>query len=136
MPTRHAVSSLPACLAVALFAACATTPRPGRPDCDGAFVNGKKKCLSQSDIMAVAMQHKEQVGACVDRQQSKRVGWRSGLLVLGWTIQLSGETTDVMVVREGESSSEIGRCMVDAVSSWKFPEVVEPTKRIEFPVKF
>ncbi|MGC4119865.1 MAG: AgmX/PglI C-terminal domain-containing protein [Myxococcales bacterium] len=126
-----------------LIQGCATTPaRYGAPECDDARGNGKKKCVSQKDVMTVVVAHKAGVKECVDRHKAEHP-LSMGTMIMRWTILTSGETSDISVVKdapassvEGPRPSPFGECLADWIATLKFPAHEVQGEPVTFPVKF
>jgi len=116
----------PAAVPPASVPDAAPAPAPvtgGPPDEDVEF--------SADGVREVVQQHMVQVKRCYERaaKQSTRNDPIGGKLEIQFTVQPSGEATDVAVASNDTGSEALGGCVVALLQSWRFPSPPEP---IEF----
>ncbi len=104
-------------------------PAPG-----GATVEVKDS-LGQSDIMEVVLANKGALGKCVEQQRAKDPG-TSGKLLMKWTIQTSGKTSNVSVASEEFKGTVIAGCVGNLIKTMTFPRHKKQGEAITFPFKF
>ncbi len=74
------------------------------------------------------------VRACYERGLKREAGL-AGKLLMSWKIKTDGTVKSVSVVRDELGSDKVSMCVIDAVSSFKFPHGTE-TVSIEYPMAF
>lgn len=94
-----------------------------------------KDSLSQSDIFEVVVAHKAELTRCAEQQRAKDPS-TSGKLVMRWTIQTSGRTSNVGVVTEEFKGTHMASCVGAAIKSWQFPKHKQQGDPVSFPFKF
>jgi hypothetical protein len=105
------------------------------PPAPGAAAGDVKESLGQADIMEVVLANKAALGKCVEEQKKKDPG-TSGKLVMKWTIQTSGKTSNVGVVSEEFKGTYIATCIGGLVKGWQFPRHKKQGEPVQFPFKF
>jgi TonB family protein len=65
---------------------------------------------------------------CLSRFRASLPG-SAGAVKVQWTVQMSGDVTDVQVVDGVAPGSELGKCLVKAVKSFDFPRHTGPGAR-------
>ncbi|RKH64629.1 DUF4339 domain-containing protein [Corallococcus interemptor] len=91
--------------------------------------------LQQSDIMQVVLNNKPAIVKCVNEQKQKDPSL-SGKLVMRWTVQTSGKTTNVSCRTDEFRSSYMATCITGLIKSWSFPKHQKQGEPIDFPFTF
>lgn len=94
-----------------------------------------KESLGSSDIMEVVLANKGGLAKCAETQRQKDPG-TSGKLVMRWTIQTSGRTSNVGVVSEEFKGTYMASCVGGLIKSWQFPKHKQQGEPVTFPFKF
>lgn len=94
-----------------------------------------KDSLGQSDIMEVVLASKGALAKCAEQQRAKDPG-TSGKLVMRWTIQTSGKTSNVGVVSEEFKGTHMATCVGGVIKGWQFPKHKQQGEPVTFPFKF
>ena len=94
-----------------------------------------KQSLGPSDIMEVVLANKGLLGKCVEEQRKKDPG-TSGKLLMKWTIQTSGKTSNVAVASDEFKGTPIATCVGNLIKSMTFPKHKQQGEPITFPFKF
>lgn len=104
-------------------------PAPGSSNAD------VKESLGQSDIMEVVLANKGALGKCVEQQRAKDPG-TTGKLLMKWTIQTSGKTSNVSVASDEHKGTVIASCVGNLIKTMTFPKHKKQGDPITFPFKF
>ncbi|WP_223644847.1 adventurous gliding motility protein GltJ [Corallococcus sp. EGB] len=96
---------------------------------------GTPERLQQSDIMQVVLNNKPAIVKCVNEQKQKDPSL-SGKLVMRWTVQTSGKTTNVSCRTDEFRSSYMATCITGLIKSWSFPKHQKQGDPIDFPFTF
>lgn len=91
--------------------------------------------LGQSDIFEVVLANKPALAKCVEEQHKKDPG-SGGKLVMKWTVQTNGRTTNVGVASEEFKGTYIAGCITGLVKTWTFPRSKKQADPVQFPFKF
>ncbi|MBN9686696.1 MULTISPECIES: adventurous gliding motility protein GltJ [unclassified Corallococcus] len=91
--------------------------------------------LQQSDIMQVVLNNKPAIVKCVNEQKQKDPSL-SGKLVMRWTVQTSGKTSNVSCRTDEFRSSYMATCITGLIKSWSFPKHQKQGEPIDFPFTF
>lgn len=91
--------------------------------------------LGTSDIMEVVAANRGQLIKCVEEQRKKDPG-TTGKLLMKWTIQTSGRTSNVGVVSEEFKGTPIAGCVGTLIKGMQFPKHKKQGDPITFPFKF
>lgn len=91
--------------------------------------------LGQSDIMQVVLSDRPALARCVEEQRKKEPGV-SGTLLMRWSIQTSGRTSNVSVVSQEFKASYMAQCVGGLIKGWSFPKHRKQGDPISFPFKF
>jgi predicted Zn finger-like uncharacterized protein len=94
-----------------------------------------KESLGQADIMEVVLASKGALAKCAEQQRAKDPS-TSGKLVMRWTIQTSGKTTNVGVVSEEFKGTYMATCVAGIIKGWQFPKHKQQGEPVTFPFKF
>ncbi len=94
-----------------------------------------KASLAQSDIMEVVLANKGGLAKCAEEQRKRDPG-TSGKLVMRWTIQTSGRTSNVGVVSEEFKGTYMATCVGGLIKGWTFPRHKTQGEPVSFPFKF
>lgn len=94
-----------------------------------------KDALGSSDIMEVVLANKSALAKCAETQRQKDPG-TSGKLVMRWTIQTSGRTSNVGVVSDEFKGTYMASCVGGLIKSWQFPKHKQQGEPVTFPFKF
>ena len=86
--------------------------------------------LSQDDIMKVMAAHDQDLATCAQRAPHRSID-----VVLRWKVKASGEPYEVAPTQKDLADEPTARCIVRAVSRWKFPKREGPTTDIELPIR-
>ncbi|PZR17448.1 MAG: gliding motility protein [Archangium gephyra] len=105
------------------------------PPPPGASAADVKESLAQSDIMEVVLSNKSALANCVSQQKAKDPG-TSGKLLMRWTIQTSGKTSNVGVASDEFKGTFIATCVGGLIKGWTFPKHKKQGEPITFPFKF
>lgn len=120
-------------------AAAAETSKPKSkgyvPPAPGSASNDVKESLGQADVFEVVSSNKPALAKCVEEQRKKEPGV-SGKLVMKWTIQTSGKTSNVSVQSEEFKATYMAGCVGGLIKSWTFPKHKVQGDPIVFPFKF
>lgn len=79
-------------------------------------------------VQQVVSRGRAPVQNCLSRYRASLPG-SAGAVKVQWTVQTSGEVTEVQVVEGVEPGSELGKCLVKAVRSFDFPKHTGPGAR-------
>lgn len=96
---------------------------------------GTLERLQQSDIMQVVLNNKPAIVKCVNEQKQKDPSL-SGKLVMRWTVQTSGKTSNVSCRTDEFRSSYMATCITGLIKSWSFPKHQKQGEPIDFPFTF
>ncbi|MCP3103850.1 adventurous gliding motility protein GltJ [Myxococcus sp. K15C18031901] len=91
--------------------------------------------LQTSDVMAVVLNNKPAIVKCVNEQKKKDPSL-SGKLVMRWTIQPSGKTSNVTCKTDEFKSTYMASCISGLIKSWNFPRHKKQGDPIDFPFTF
>lgn len=91
--------------------------------------------LSQSAIMQVVLANRTGLARCADEQHKKEPG-RSGTLVMQWTVQTNGKTSNVKAVSDEFKSTYMAGCVGGLIKGWTFPRHKTQGEPVKFPFKF
>jgi len=94
-----------------------------------------KESLSTSDVYEVVLANKAALAKCAEQQRAKDPG-ASGKLVMRWTIQTSGKTSNVSVVSEEFKGTYMATCVGGLIKGWTFPKHKTQGEPVSFPFKF
>lgn len=107
---------------------------PYIPPAPGAGGDVKDE-LGNSDVMDVVLANKGGLAKCAEEQKKREPGV-SGKLVMRWTIQTSGRTSNVGVSSDEFKSTYMAGCVGGLIKGWTFPRHKKQGKPVEFPFKF
>ncbi|MCY1002437.1 adventurous gliding motility protein GltJ [Myxococcus sp. MISCRS1] len=96
---------------------------------------GVRDTLQRSDIMEVVLNNKPAIVKCVN-EQKKKDPMLSGKLVMRWTIQTSGKTSNVTCKSDEYRSTYMATCITGLIKSWAFPKHKKQGEPIDFPFTF
>ncbi|HSP81558.1 MAG TPA: AgmX/PglI C-terminal domain-containing protein, partial [Myxococcaceae bacterium] len=122
-----------------------TSPRPKRRANEDRTVwvppsIGQKSLpdsLSQSDIMAVVVAHKEAIASCIRRYSPPTPASGKGRFVVRWRVHPGGNLSDVAVETDSLKATPFARCIEGEIRSWTFPEHrVQRREPIRFPFTY
>lgn len=105
------------------------------PPAPGSSSANVKEALETSDVMEVVLANKGALGECVKQQRAKDPG-TSGKLLMKWTIQASGKTSNVSVASEEFKGTPIAGCVGNLIKGMTFPRHKKQGDPITFPFKF
>lgn len=91
--------------------------------------------LSQSDIMSVVLANKPGIMACVSEQKKKDPSV-TGPLVMRWTIQTSGKTSNVKVQTTELRDTAVATCLGNLIKTFKFPAHQKEGDPVDFPFRW
>ncbi len=91
--------------------------------------------LGQAEIMQVVVSNKAAIVRCVSEQKAKDPD-ASGTLVMRFTVQPSGRTSNVSAVTEEFKATHMAACIGGQIKSWSFPKHKTQGDPINFPFKF
>jgi len=91
--------------------------------------------LGTSDIMEVVVANKPALAKCVEDQRKKDPG-NSGKLVMKWTVQTNGRTSNIGVASDEFKGTYIATCIGGLVKTWTFPKHKKQGEPVQFPFKF
>jgi serine/threonine protein kinase len=90
--------------------------------------------LTMDEIMGVITTHHEEISACTALGEKDRPVDLD--LSLGFSITAGGNAIDIIAPNAIEPlDAPIGECLVQALSTWKFPTRKDPTFRVEIPIR-
>ncbi len=90
--------------------------------------------LPTTTVDRVMRKHQGDIRACYDIGLSRNAGL-AGTLVLEFTIEPDGTTTDPRVHDSSLEHPEVERCLVDVALRWRFPESTARTP-VSAPLAF
>ncbi|MDP3157989.1 MAG: adventurous gliding motility protein GltJ [Archangium sp.] len=105
------------------------------PPAPGSSSANVKDALETSDVMEVVLANKGALGECVKQQRAKDPG-TSGKLLMKWTIQTSGKTSNVSVASDEFKGTPIAGCVGNLIKGMTFPRHKKQGDPITFPFKF
>lgn len=105
------------------------------PPAAGSAPAEVKNSLETSDVMEVVLSNKAALANCVQEQKKREPGI-SGKLVMKWTIQTSGRTSNVSVVSEEFKGTYLAGCIGGLIKTWSFPRHKVQGDPVSFPFKF
>ena len=105
------------------------------PPAPGSSTVEVKESLGQGDIMEVVLNNKAALGKCVEQQRKADPG-TSGKLLMKWTIQTSGKTSNVSVASDEFKGTVIANCVGGLIKGMQFPKSKKQGEPITFPFKF
>ncbi len=108
---------------------------PYVPPAPGAASNDVKEALGQADVIEVVSGFKPALTRCVEEQRKKEPGI-TGKLVMKWSIQTSGKTSNVSVQSEEFKATYMAGCVGALIKTWTFPKHKVAGDPIVFPFKF
>ncbi|AGC46624.1 adventurous gliding motility protein AgmX [Myxococcus stipitatus DSM 14675] len=96
---------------------------------------GVPDTLQRSDIMEVVLNNKPAIVKCVN-EQKKKDPMLSGKLVMRWSIQTSGKTSNVTCKTDEFKSTYMASCISGLIKGWAFPKHKKQGEPIDFPFTF
>ncbi|MGC4115853.1 MAG: AgmX/PglI C-terminal domain-containing protein [Myxococcales bacterium] len=106
------------------------------PPAPGSGSTPAKAQLEQSDIMAVVVENKSMIKACVDETKAKDPG-ASGTIVMRWTILPNGGVSNIQVKTEEYRKTPLSACLTNGIKKFKFPAYSgAQMPPVDFPFKF
>lgn len=81
----------------------------------------KRTMLTSNDILRVVRGNMKDVKGCYEKQLDEDPEW-AGDLILDISVQQSGQVSEVGVSPRRVARATMGRCLVDVVPGWSFPE--------------
>jgi predicted Zn finger-like uncharacterized protein len=94
-----------------------------------------KESLGQSDIFEVVLANKADLAKCAELQRQKDPS-TSGRLMMRWTIETSGKTSNIGVASEEFKGTYMATCVSGLVKGWQFPRHSQKGEPVVFPFKF
>lgn len=94
-----------------------------------------KDALGTTDVMEVVSSNKAALGKCAEEQRKREPGV-TGKLVMKWTVQTSGKTSNVSVQSEEFKGTYMAGCVGGLIKGWNFPKHKQQGEPIVFPFKF
>ena len=91
--------------------------------------------LGTADVFQVVLENKASVARCADEQHKKDPAL-AGKLIMRWSIQTNGRTSNIGVASEEFKGSYIATCIAGLVKTWVFPKHKKQGEPIQFPFKF
>jgi hypothetical protein len=106
------------------------------PPAAGSGSAASKVQLEQSDIMAVVVENKSMIKACVDETKGKDPG-ATGTIVMRWTILSNGGVSNIQTVTEEFRKTPLSTCLAAGIKKFKFPAYSGAQMApVNFPFKF
>jgi predicted Zn finger-like uncharacterized protein len=90
--------------------------------------------LDESDILRVIRAHRSEINGCVEKQVADDPGV-DGVMTVSFVVQRTGATNQVAVSPDKFKGAVVGKCVVGAVKTWKFPRFGGAPMPLDFPVK-
>ncbi|QSQ11497.1 AgmX/PglI C-terminal domain-containing protein [Myxococcus landrumensis] len=98
---------------------------------------GEKEHLTADDVQQVVVAHQPDVTECLHKHAADSLLEKGGHFVVSWSVQPSGETTDVAMDTPALRSTPVASCIEGVVRGWKFPmHAVRMPAPIHFPFVF
>ncbi|MGC4116954.1 MAG: AgmX/PglI C-terminal domain-containing protein [Myxococcales bacterium] len=95
-----------------------------------------KAQLDQSDIMAVVVENKRMIKACVDEAKAKDPT-ATGTIVMRWTILPNGSVSNIQTKTEEYRKTPLAACLIAGIKKFKFPAYYgSQMPPVDFPFKF
>jgi predicted Zn finger-like uncharacterized protein len=91
--------------------------------------------LGQSDIMQIVVSNKSSILGCV-ADQKKRDPSSSGRIVMRWSIQPNGRTSNISCQSDEFKGSPVASCIGGLIKGWTFPRHRVQGDPINFPFTF
>ena len=91
--------------------------------------------LGQSDIMQIVVSNKSSILGCV-ADQKKRDPSLSGRIVMRWSIQTNGRTSNISCQSDEFKGSPVASCIGGLIKGWTFPKHRVQGDPINFPFTF
>ena len=91
--------------------------------------------LGQSDIMQIVVSNKSSILGCV-ADQKKRDPSLSGRIVMRWSIQPNGRTSNISCQSDEFKGSPVASCIGGLIKGWTFPRHRVQGDPINFPFTF
>ena len=92
--------------------------------------------LAPSDIMAVIVENKAMIKACVGEAKARDPG-ATGTIVMRWTILPSGRVSNVQTMTQEFRKGPLAACLAEGIKKLRFPAYGGPLMSpVNFPFKF
>ncbi|MCC7383522.1 MAG: AgmX/PglI C-terminal domain-containing protein [Deltaproteobacteria bacterium] len=88
--------------------------------------------MDQAVVVRVVSQNKKAISTCYT-SSLRGGGGQRGKLEVRLTVQPTGAVGSVQIATEQFKSSQLGRCIVEVVSRWRFPPFDGPAREVELP---
>jgi predicted Zn finger-like uncharacterized protein len=95
---------------------------------------GLPKQLEDSDILGVMRKNGESIKNCLTKQHSADPSLE-GVMTVNYIIEGSGQTKRWTVTPDKFKTAVIGKCVIDAVKTWRFPQFSGRPMPVDFPVR-
>lgn len=106
------------------------------PPAPGSGATPAKAQLEQSDIMAVVVENKSMIKACVDETKAKDPG-ATGTIAMRWTILPNGSVSNIQTKTAEFQKTPLSACLTAGIKKFKFPAYSGPQMApVDFPFKF
>jgi predicted Zn finger-like uncharacterized protein len=89
--------------------------------------------LDEAQILRVLRKYKGEINACREKQ-AKADPNLEGVMTVKFVVQRSGQTSQHSVGPDKFKSSVVGKCVIDSVRGWRFPQFSKGTMPLDFPV--
>jgi predicted Zn finger-like uncharacterized protein len=89
--------------------------------------------LEETDILRVLRKYKADINACKEKQAKDDPGLE-GVMTVNLVVLKTGRTSQPTVAPDKFKSSSVGKCVVNSVKGWKFPQFSGRPMPIDFPV--
>ncbi|MCC7383709.1 MAG: zinc-ribbon domain-containing protein [Deltaproteobacteria bacterium] len=89
--------------------------------------------LEDADVLRTLRKHKGDINACRDRQ-AKADPNLEGVMTVTFVVLKTGRTSQHAVSPDKFRSSVVGKCVIESVKGWKFPQFTGRPLPIDFPV--
>jgi hypothetical protein len=90
--------------------------------------------LDDGDVLKVMRNHKEAIKTCLTKQKTADPSL-DGTMTVAYVIEGSGKTKRWTVSPDKFKASVVGKCVVDSVKTWTFPQFSGHAMPVDFPVK-
>lgn len=89
--------------------------------------------LEETDILRVLRKYKADINACKEKQAKDDPGLE-GVMTVNLVVLKTGRTSQPTVAPDKFKNSAVGKCVVNSVKGWKFPQFSGRPMPIDFPV--
>jgi outer membrane biosynthesis protein TonB len=101
-----------------------------------ASIDAAPPPLSNADVKVIVAAHFPRLRRCYDDIVADAGIDRQGVVTIGWSIRPDGYVEHVAVVRSSLELPAVERCLVNAISQWRFPLSDLPLEVEAYPFRF